>query len=688
MSENNSQRNDHSINNSEQRTDHSVDYYTDQRPDNDISKFTDQRIDNFVDDFPVQPNDNDVYGSEKNEPVIPSVGDNKNKPSKAKKVIFSIAALLILAIAICTAYYFGTMKSDKGDINNGIPQNDIAAETSYNYEEIISPEFTETNTEPDLFATEENKTTDTTKNNANQTLPVIQLPPVTEKTTKAATTKKRVRNITFDANGGSPSSTTKEVTEGNSIGFFPSVSRNGYYLDGWYTAPDGGTKISEETKAPSYDCTYYAHWTKSTYKLSFDANGGSNPPPVQSGNTTYTIPSTKPTRQGYKFLGWTTFKFFTIPSYQSGDSITISSDTTLYAVWEANSYTLTYNANGGSNPPSAQSGNTNYFISSTEPTRPGHKFLGWSESRYASSPSYDFGDTITISSDTTLYAVWEVNSYTVSWKTGTGYSVSVKRTSSPNAEAGSGNLSNGDKIYYGDTLSVTYNASTGYTITSKGSTSITVNGNVDSSVIYATAEAKEYTYNIVYKSSNGTNLGSSTATGIYGTTNTISAPSKNGYQTPSSQSVKWDAESKTVTFVYTPKSVAPTTISGNMGGNPTIFTYKATVEYRNRTGNSVQVRLTFSQTIKKNGWSQYKYYAKLTAGGSSKQVLVVPFNTWKNTANQDRTLTKSTDWITVSGISPTTQSISVNVYHWEANANDTNMGSGLNKTFNVAIPTY
>ena len=679
MSENSNQRNDNIPNNFKQREDHPVGDAV-------------QRIDHTDnqgqhDDHPVggplQPGDH----PEKDPGSKKSKAKKIIKKSKINKIIIRVAILLAVLLICGAFYHLGTVKSNKDNIDNDISQNSFTTETSYTYKESISFESAESTTESDLLATEENGTNDITESSRKETAPVIQVPSVTEKTVKATTTRKRVCTITFDANGGNPSSTTKEVTEGNSIGFFPSVSRNGYYLDGWYTSPNGGTKISEETKVPSYDCTYYAHWTKSTYKLSFNANGGSNPPSAQSGNTTYTIPSSEPYRQGYTFLGWAKFSTSFSPSYQAGDSITISSDTTLYAVWEENSYTLTYNANGGSNPPSVQSGNTKYSISSAEPNRSGFTFLGWSESRSATSPSYNFGDTITISSDTTLYAVWEVNSYTVSWKTGTGYSVSVKRTSSPNAGASSGNLSNGGKVYYGDTLSVTYTASTGYALTSKGSTNITVNGNVDSSTIYATAQPQEYTYNIVYKSSNGTNLGSATVTNKFGTTNTVSAPSKSGYQTPSSQTVKWDSVSKTVTFVYTPQNVSATTTSGNINGTPAM-TYNVKIEFRNRTSNSIQLRMTFSQTMKKNGWSQYKYYAKLTAGGSSKQVLVVPFNTWKNTANKDRTLTQSTDWLTVSGISPTTQSVSVNVYQWQANANDTNMGSGLNKTFNVAIPTY
>ncbi len=73
-------------------------------------------------------------------------------------------------------------------------------------------------------------------------------------------------------------------------------------------------------------------------------------------------------------------------------------------------YTLSYNANGGSGEPSSQTGKTTYTISSTIPTRSGYTFLGWSKSSSATSATYDAGDKITLTSNTTLYAVWKKNS--------------------------------------------------------------------------------------------------------------------------------------------------------------------------------------------------------------------------------------------------------------------------------------
>ena len=74
--------------------------------------------------------------------------------------------------------------------------------------------------------------------------------------------------------------------------------------------------------------------------LGYDANNGTNAPDgssaeIVAGNSaTFTISDSVPTRTGYNFLGWATNKDATSAEYSSGGSITISSNTTLYAVWK------------------------------------------------------------------------------------------------------------------------------------------------------------------------------------------------------------------------------------------------------------------------------------------------------------------------------------------------------------------
>lgn len=83
--------------------------------------------------------------------------------------------------------------------------------------------------------------------------------------------------------------------------------------------------------------------------------------------------------------------------------------------------TLTYNANGGTGAPEANTkvgSGVATTISSTKPTRTNYTFLGWSTSSTATTATYQPGDSITITSNTTLYAVWKKNQITVSFHTG------------------------------------------------------------------------------------------------------------------------------------------------------------------------------------------------------------------------------------------------------------------------------
>lgn len=91
----------------------------------------------------------------------------------------------------------------------------------------------------------------------------------------------------------------------------------------------------------------------------------------------------------------------------------------------------------------------------------GYKFVGWRD--VASSGSLTTGNTYTksITEDKTVYAVY-VKSYKLSIDQGTGTSISVKRTDSPNARANTGGLTNDAAIYEGDKLTATFGLKTGY----------------------------------------------------------------------------------------------------------------------------------------------------------------------------------------------------------------------------------
>lgn len=71
------------------------------------------------------------------------------------------------------------------------------------------------------------------------------------------------RKVTFNANGGSVSTSSKTVTNGSTYGTLPTPTRSGYVFQGWYTAKSGGSKVTSSTKVNSSgDITLYARWAK------------------------------------------------------------------------------------------------------------------------------------------------------------------------------------------------------------------------------------------------------------------------------------------------------------------------------------------------------------------------------------------------------------------------------------------
>ncbi len=151
--------------------------------------------------------------------------------------------------------------------------------------------------------------------------------------------------------------------------------------------------------------------TPTTYTISYNANGGSGAPGNQTKThgTNLTLSSTKPTRDGYTFLGWATSAGATSAAYQPGGTYSANAAVTLYAVWKINTYTVAYNANGGSGAPGNQTKTygTNLTLSTTTPTRTGYAFQGWATSASATSANYQPGATYSNNANVTLYAVWK-----------------------------------------------------------------------------------------------------------------------------------------------------------------------------------------------------------------------------------------------------------------------------------------
>ena len=182
--------------------------------------------------------------------------------------------------------------------------------------------------------------------------------------------------VTFNGNGGSAAQSSLTATNTTKYTF---SSWSGYAAGTSYT--------------PDTNRTLYAQWTSST------------------SNGSITLPSAS--RTGYTFLGWSASSTAASASYSGGASYTPSSAQTLYAVWKANTYTITFDANGGTGGPGTQTytyaDSGSVMLSTVEPSRSGYKFVGWSVSQTAASADYLSGGAFPANTlnGITLYAVWE-----------------------------------------------------------------------------------------------------------------------------------------------------------------------------------------------------------------------------------------------------------------------------------------
>ena len=140
-------------------------------------------------------------------------------------------------------------------------------------------------------------------------------------------------------------------------------------------------------------------------------------------------------KNGYEIIGWNTSNSATTSSWNVNTSKSISTNSTYYPITKLNTYTVSYNANGGSGAPASQTKttNNNLTLSSVKPTRVGYTFQGWGTSSSATTATYQPGGTYSDNKSITLYAVWKINKVNIKFSTNSG----TVQTSSTNA---SGNI--------------------------------------------------------------------------------------------------------------------------------------------------------------------------------------------------------------------------------------------------------
>lgn len=189
-------------------------------------------------------------------------------------------------------------------------------------------------------------------------------------------------------------------------------TKTGYTFTGWYTDPECNNKYTEDKVIGNI--TLYAGFRANTYTIVFNANTGSGTMSNQSMtyDTAANLTANTFTKDKYTFKGWATSAGGSV-EYADGQSVknltaTDGATINLYAVWELNSYTVSFVVDGET----TSTINVNIDASATlpeEPSKEGYNFVGW---------FYEDGTQYTnqaITADTVLTAKFEIIKCTVTF---------------------------------------------------------------------------------------------------------------------------------------------------------------------------------------------------------------------------------------------------------------------------------
>jgi uncharacterized repeat protein (TIGR02543 family) len=216
--------------------------------------------------------------------------------------------------------------------------------------------------------------------------------------------------VAFVSNNGSEIA-PQTVTHGGKAVPPDSPVKDGHVFGGWHYDEECLIPWDFENHIVHTDMTLHAKWL-AQYAVAFETGGGSaiDPQIVTEGGA-ITRPD-NPNKAGYSFAGWFgdaglhTLYDFNTP---------VAASITLYAKWAANTYTVTFDKNGGTTDASPATKavtvpDTTIDALPIAPTRAGYTFAGWT---MAASGGTAFTATTTVTANITVYAQWIANTYTV-----------------------------------------------------------------------------------------------------------------------------------------------------------------------------------------------------------------------------------------------------------------------------------
>ena len=188
--------------------------------------------------------------------------------------------------------------------------------------------------------------------------------------------------LTFNADNGTED---VEITQdyGTKFDTPADPTREGYTFAGW--------DMDIPETIPAEDMRFTAKWIANQYTLTFDSDGGSDVAAITQDYGTKIETPAAPTKTGYTFAGWDN----EIPETMPAESMSFK------AQWTINQYTLTFNADNGTEDVEITQDYGTKFETPADPTREGYTFAGWDK---------DIPETIP-AEDMSFTALWSVNSY-------------------------------------------------------------------------------------------------------------------------------------------------------------------------------------------------------------------------------------------------------------------------------------
>jgi uncharacterized repeat protein (TIGR02543 family) len=165
---------------------------------------------------------------------------------------------------------------------------------------------------------------------------------------------------------------------------------------------DGSTYSFNANGTPSVQGT-----PNPSFSVAFNANGGTGSMASETHNAPTALTPDGFTRAGYTFTGWNTAANGAGTAYASGATFPFTANATLYAQWKANpSFTVAFNANGGTGGMASEAHNVPAPLTSESFTRSGYTFAGWNTAANGSGTAYANSATYAFTANATLYAQW------------------------------------------------------------------------------------------------------------------------------------------------------------------------------------------------------------------------------------------------------------------------------------------